>query len=107
MEKRFEHFLQLKTQGVHFNEKLAASSALKNPGLFPKLMASAGLRDIDQHANALSKDHWDPSTLPPWAYKEELAKTQRELTLRKEEERSHSKRDSIDFVPAAAKNPIK
>ena len=28
---RFKHFLELKKQRIHFNEKLARSSALKNP----------------------------------------------------------------------------
>ncbi|KAL8680184.1 MAG: hypothetical protein Q9186_003596 [Xanthomendoza sp. 1 TL-2023] len=100
MMQKFEHFMRLKQQGVHFNEKLAASSALKNPSLLPKLMSSAGLADSDQYGTTLSKDIWDPSAFPDWAYKEELAKSQQSITRRKEEENTRTQRDSINFVSA-------
>ncbi|KAI4244526.1 MAG: hypothetical protein L6R40_002993 [Gallowayella cf. fulva] len=95
MDHKFEHFLQLKKHGVHFNQKLAASSALKNPMLLPKLMSSAGLTEKDQYATTLPKDLWDSSAFPAWAYKEELAKSQQLITKR-------TKRDSIDFVPGSS-----
>ncbi|KAL8821575.1 MAG: hypothetical protein Q9223_000419 [Gallowayella weberi] len=102
MMQKFEHFMQLKKQGVHFNEKLAASSALKNPTLLPKLMSSAGLPDSHQYGTTLSKDIWDPSAFPDWAYKEELAKSQELITRRKEEDIVRTQRNSIDFVSAAS-----
>lgn len=43
LNKKFQHFFDLKKDGVHFNEKLARSSAVKNPGLLEKLMDFAGL----------------------------------------------------------------
>ncbi|KAL9043576.1 MAG: hypothetical protein Q9214_003244, partial [Letrouitia sp. 1 TL-2023] len=47
IERKFEHFIALKKQNVHFNNKLASSSALKNPMLLKKLMKSAGLEETD------------------------------------------------------------
>ena len=102
IEKKFAHFLELKKKGVHFNEKLARSSALKNPALLQKLMASAGMEDGDQYETTLPKSLWDPSGFPPWAYKEELAQSQQKVLARKEEERKKAKRDAIDFVSASA-----
>ncbi|KAG8525455.1 uncharacterized protein KY384_009099 [Bacidia gigantensis] len=105
-------FLKLKAQGVHFNAKLAASSALKNPSLLPKLMAAAGLDEEDggrcessggrggngvQYATTLSKELWDPDGWPEWAYTEELDKVQEDLRKRREQERVGSERA---FVPA-------
>ncbi|KAL8724317.1 MAG: hypothetical protein Q9166_008018 [cf. Caloplaca sp. 2 TL-2023] len=95
-----EHFMQLKKQGVHFNEKLAGSSALKNPTLLQKLMSSVGLMESDQYTIPLPKGLWDPSAFPGWAYKEELVKTQQQITRKKEEESARTQRDSIDFIPA-------
>ncbi|KAL9006701.1 MAG: hypothetical protein Q9188_000575 [Gyalolechia gomerana] len=101
MEEKFERFLQLKKQGVHFNDKLAGSSALKNPMLLQKLMASAGLSESDQYATALPEDLWDPSAFPNHAYKEELARSQQQITKRKEEENLRKQREKVDFVPTA------
>ncbi|KAH0565705.1 hypothetical protein GP486_000897 [Trichoglossum hirsutum] len=99
---KFAHFLELKKQGVHFNEKLAKSSALKNPSLLQKLMGFAGIEGQDQYASTLPKDIWDPEAIPAWGYKEELAKSQQEITKRLEEERARELREAIDFVPASA-----
>lgn len=98
-EKKFAHFLQLKKQGVHFNEKLAKSSALKNPSLMQKLMDFADISEADQYTTTLSKDIWDPHGFPQWAYKEELAKSQQKVLKKKEEEKLGGPRE---FVPAAA-----
>ncbi|OBT69882.1 hypothetical protein VE03_00402 [Pseudogymnoascus sp. 23342-1-I1] len=97
-EKKFAHFLQLKKQGTHFNERLANSSALKNPSLMQKLMDFADVSEEDQYATTLPKDVWDPSAFPKWAYKEELAKSQQQVLKRKEEEKLGGPRE---FVPAS------
>jgi hypothetical protein len=97
-EKKFAHFLQLKKQGVHFNEKLAKSSALKNPSLMQKLMNFADISEEEQYATTLPKDVWDPSGFPKWAYKEELAKSQQKVLKKKEEEKLGGPRE---FVPAS------
>jgi len=98
MNKKFQHFLDLKKQGIHFNEKLASSSALKNPSLLKKLMDYAGLDEQNQYSTTLPEDVWNPKGFPPWAFKEELAKNQQEVTKKKEEERARTPRESIDFV---------
>ncbi|KAL8723648.1 MAG: hypothetical protein Q9225_000091 [Loekoesia sp. 1 TL-2023] len=102
MDEKFERFQQLKKQGMHFNEKLAGSSALKNPMLFQKLMAAAGLSESDQYATTLPEDLWDPLGFPSWAYKEELAKSQQQIAKRKEDEKAQTQRESIEFIPAAS-----
>ncbi|KAL1981191.1 hypothetical protein VTN96DRAFT_2992 [Rasamsonia emersonii] len=99
---KFSHFLSLKKQGVHFNEKLAGSSSLKNPSLLVKLRQHAGIDDAEQYATSLPLDIWDVSSLPDWGYKEELVKTQQATRLRLEEKaRASGQRDSIEFVPSS------
>ncbi|KAK2812367.1 hypothetical protein FQN50_001366 [Emmonsiellopsis sp. PD_5] len=96
--QKFAHFLSLKRQGVHFNEKLASSSSLRNPGLLSKLMQHAGIDEQAQYATSLPPDLWDVSTtLPPWGYKEELQKSQQDIR-RKIEEKASTPREAIDFV---------
>ena len=102
LDKKFEHFLELKRRGVHFNEKLARSSALKNPNLLGKLMGFAGVEEDEQYSSTLPKDVWDPSGFPAWAFKEELAKSQQEVLKQQTEERAKVQRESIDFVSASA-----
>lgn len=99
---KFAHFLELKKQGVHFNAKLANSAALKNPSLMKKLMDFAGLDEKEQYATTLSKELWDPDAFPEWAYREELAKSQKEVLKKKEEEKAGGKRTAIDFVAGTA-----
>ena len=84
---------------MHFNDKLAKSSALKNPSLLRKLMDFVAIEEQDQYASTLPKDLWNPTGFPPWAYKEELAKQQQESFKKREEERSKKQRDGVDFVP--------
>lgn len=102
MDNKFAHFLALKQQGIHFNEKLARSSALKNPGLFQKLMGFAGMEESDQYASTLPKELWDPAGFPAWAYIEELEKSQQEMQKKMEEEKARVQRDTIDFVSATS-----
>lgn len=102
-DKKFQHFLDLKKQGIHFNEKLANSSALRNPSLLKKLMDYAGLDDQDQYSTTLPERVWDPKGFPPWAFKEDLARSQQEVTKKKEEELARTQRESIEFV--SANNP--
>ena len=99
---RFAQFLELKKRGVHFNEKLARSSALKNPMMMDKLLAFADLDEVDEYSSTLAKDLWDPGSFPEWAYKEKLAKLQQQVSKRREEEKSKTTRESLDFVPATA-----
>ncbi|KAL4940800.1 hypothetical protein BDV06DRAFT_213186 [Aspergillus oleicola] len=95
---RFAHFLSLKKQDVHFNDKLASSTSLKNPSLLKKMMEHAGIDEQAQYSNSLPPELWDISHLPSWGYKEELSKAQRELNAKAEKSRSRGERDRIEFV---------
>ncbi|ODM22224.1 hypothetical protein SI65_03070 [Aspergillus cristatus] len=99
---KFAHFLSLKKQGTHFNEKLAGSSSLKNPSLLKKMMSHAGINDEAQYSTSLPPDLWDMSNLPKWGYKEELLKTQQEIRRKTEEKWLPGQRDSIEFVSGAS-----
>jgi hypothetical protein len=98
---KFEHFLSLKEQGVHFNSKLASSSSLKNPSLLMTMMEHAGIEEQSQYDTSLPAEVWSTSNLPPWGFKEELLKTQQEV--RQKSEANKSSRDSIEFVSGSRK----
>ena len=102
---KFKHFLDLKKQGIHFNEKLAKSSALKNPSLMQKLMDFSDIDEAGQYTTTLPRDLWNPEAFPEYAYKEELAKSQQKILKRKEEEKLRVPRESVDFVPATVTEP--
>jgi HCNGP-like protein len=93
---KFRHFLKLKKQGVHFNEKLSKSAALKNPSLMQKLMDFSDIDEAGQYATTLPKTLWNPNGFPASAYKEELLKSQQNILKKRENE----KRGKVDFVPA-------
>lgn len=95
---KFAKFLELKKQGVHFNEKLQNSSALRNPGLLQKLMDFADISEEDSHATTLPADVAPPTKFPKWAYAEELGKTQQEMLKKKEAGRVGK---APEFVSAA------
>ena len=102
---KFKHFLQLKKQRVHFNEKLAKSPALRNPSLMQKLMDFADIDEAEQYSTTLPTELWNPTNFPPYAYKGELSKSQQSITKAKEEEKVRGHRESVDFVPASAVDP--
>ena len=104
-EEKFQHFLELKKQGIHFNEKLANSSALKNPNLLQKLTDHAGLDEQDQYSFTFSEKIFNPREFPPWAYKEELARSQQVVAKKKEEQRAKAPHESIEFVSEAGSGP--
>jgi hypothetical protein len=104
--EKFAHFLELKKQGVHYNDKLAKSSILKNPSITLKLMDFAGIQEGDQYASSLPKNLWNHEALPEWAYKEELSKSQQKMRKRNEEEKAREQRQSIDFVPATTSEEL-
>lgn len=97
---KFARFLELKKKGVHFNERLNQSSALRNPGLLSKLMDYAGISQEDQYASVLPKAVAIPTVFPDWAYADKLVKEHERIAKRKEEERAKMQREAVDFVPA-------
>lgn len=92
---KLKHFLELKKQGVHFNDKLSKSVALKNPSLMQKLMDFSSIDEAGQYATTLSEVLWNPAGFPELAYKEELSRSQQRVQKRRE-----STRGAVEFVPA-------
>jgi hypothetical protein len=98
--KKFANFLKLKKQGIHFNERLASTPALKNPTLFQKLREHAGISEEEQYATTLSDDLAVPTSFPPWAYTDELNKSQ--IKIREKKEKMRKKEGGrVEFVSAA------
>lgn len=94
---KFERFLELKKQGVHFNSKVAANPSLRNPALADKLLAFVELAAADQYLTTLPPDVWDPAAFPREAYKEQLRLSQAEI----EKARARGKGAPVEFVGAA------
>lgn len=88
MNQKCDYFLQLKSRDVHFNEKLAQSSALQNPSVLERLVKSTGLKEEDQYTATLPQDLWDPFGFPKWSYREDLAKKQRIVVQKTKENRN-------------------
>lgn len=99
---KFSHFATLKSQGIHFNAKLASSSSLKNPNLLQTMMKHAGIAEDEQYLSSLSDVIWNPLALPQWGFKEELSKMQKSLRARVEEGKAAGQRGSIEFVTSSA-----
>ncbi|KAI1210047.1 HCNGP-like protein-domain-containing protein [Annulohypoxylon truncatum] len=96
---KFERFLELKKQGVHFNSKVAQNPSLRNPALTEKLLAFVELGGAaDQYQTTLPADIWDPAAFPRWAYKEQLKQSQAEV----EKVRARGKGAPVEFVAATA-----
>ncbi|KAF3055967.1 hypothetical protein GL218_07142 [Daldinia childiae] len=96
---KFERFLELKRQGVHFNSRVAQNPSLRNPALTDKLLSFVDLgAPVDQYRTALPADIWDPAAFPRWAYREQLKQSQSEV----EKARARGKGAPVDFVAAAA-----
>ena len=100
MEVTIARFLEMKKQGLHYNEKLAANPLIKNPSLLNKLMKNVGIDDAEQYASALPVELWNPAGFPSWAYFNELAKAQQLAQKKREEDLAKKQRDAIDFVSA-------
>jgi hypothetical protein len=101
VSRKFSNFLELKRKGVHFNSKLESSAALRNPGLLQKLMEFAGINDYDQYATPFPEDLAVPTAFPPWAYGDQLNKTQQAILKKSENEKRMHTRDRINFVSAS------
>ncbi|KAF2810133.1 uncharacterized protein BDZ99DRAFT_462735 [Mytilinidion resinicola] len=99
---RFAQFLELKKRGVHFNERIEKTSALRNPSHLQKLMEFAGISETDQYASTLPEELAIPSKFPEWAYADQLVASQKEITKQREAEQARVQREAIEFVPASA-----
>ncbi|KAI5923292.1 HCNGP-like protein-domain-containing protein [Camillea tinctor] len=98
--RKFEHFLELKRKGVHFNSRIAESASMRNPALADKMLAYAGLDSPrDQYRTTLPPDLWDPAdAFPRHAFREQLRKSQLEVA----QTRAREKGAPVEFVAAAS-----
>jgi hypothetical protein len=101
IDKKFSQFLDLKKKGVHFNQKLESSAALKNPNLMDKLMRFVELDGASQYETTLSKDLWNPAAFPEWAYRENLRKSREQIVKEREAHNASGARKGVEFVPAS------
>ncbi|KAG9249841.1 HCNGP-like protein-domain-containing protein [Emericellopsis atlantica] len=98
--KKFEQFILLKKQGVHFNAKLENSEALRNPSLMDKLLGFVGVEGKEQYETTLRDGWWDPKAFPREAYRRTLRKNQEKITREREADKAAGNRTSVDFVPS-------
>lgn len=101
---RIQKFLELKARGVHFNDDLASKATFRNPSLLSTLMKRAGIEENEQYSTSLPIALWDRSSLPEWAYKETLLKSQQELREKDEAENkslSAVGKRTIEFASAS------
>ncbi|KAF6805211.1 HCNGP-like protein [Colletotrichum sojae] len=102
LSTKFTQFLDLKKKGVHFNAKLAQSTALRNPSLTDKLMGFVDLDGRAGYTTTLPTDLWDPTSeasLPEWASRAALRQSQERV--RAERAGLRKTGGPIDFVPAS------
>ncbi|KAK7951928.1 uncharacterized protein PG986_007656 [Apiospora aurea] len=97
ISRKFEQFLELKKNGVHFNSKIAQSPALKNPGLMDKLMNFVEIDHKGQYQTTLGPDLWDPAAFPREAYKEGLRQSQADIS----QARARKQGAPVEFVAAS------
>ena len=104
VEAKFKRFLELKSKGLHFNEDLANKATFRNPALLSTLMDRAGMDAAAQYATSLPTSVWDPRSLPSFAYKEELLRSQQAIRdqegARKKQASAAGKR-TIEFASAS------
>ncbi|KAK6340785.1 hypothetical protein TWF696_009105 [Orbilia brochopaga] len=100
--KQFASFLKLKKKGVHFNQKLAQTTALRNPNLLENLMKHVGMDTTGQYASNWSKRVWnpDPEVLATGIEKRRGETAVQALARLQKEgfERRQAERTTVDFV---------
>ena len=104
-DARLKRFLDLKATGLHFNEDLAKKNSFRNPALFSNLADRVGLGEHEQYATSISPSLYGLAELPPYAYKEELARSQqsmRDQQAARKKQAATAGRRTIDFAAAGA-----
>lgn len=104
--KKFAQFLELKKKGQHFNQRLEGSSVLRDPSHSQRLMDFAGITEEEQYASTLPEGLAVPVVFPQWAYAEELKASQKRIFKAKEQEKSRTPREAIDFVSASKSGTV-
>ncbi|KAL5121839.1 hypothetical protein ACEQ8H_000054 [Pleosporales sp. CAS-2024a] len=99
---KFAQFLDLKGKDQHFNQRLEASSVLRDAGHLRKLLDFAGISEEEQYASALPEDLALPTVFPDWAYAEELKASQKQIWKTREQHKSKRPREAVEFVSATS-----
>jgi hypothetical protein len=106
LNAKFDTFLQLKrraTDPAHFNSRLAASSALRNPSLMDKLLGFVGIETsfvegdsaaAEQYATTVGRDVWDPDGFAEWAFRGALRRAQE----KEGRDRERTRGEPVEFV---------
>ena len=98
--KKFDRFLELKRQGVHFNSRLENSASLRNPSLLPKLMEFAGISEEEAHASTLEVGQGGvPTKWPEEWYVENLMRENE-----RRERKAKKGRGEVEFVKESARS---
>lgn len=99
--KKFERFLELKKQDVHFNMRLQNSVSLRNPSLLPKLMDFAGIGLEQSYESTLPIEVSVPAIWPEDCYVENLVRRNE-----RREKKRLAERGKVDFVSAATTTAV-
>ncbi|KAK0656864.1 HCNGP-like protein-domain-containing protein [Cercophora newfieldiana] len=110
LNAKFDTFLKLKRRAAdpaHFNSRIGASSALRNPALMDKLLGFVGMETefsegdaagTAQYGTTVGSDVWDPAGFPEWAYRGALRRAQERGTR----ERERARGEPVQFVSSGA-----
>jgi hypothetical protein len=99
--KKFERFLELKKQGVHFNERLAKHPALGNPGFLSNLMNVAGVSVEESYASSLPEECAVRTKWPESCFVEKLV-----WQNERREKKRLGERSKVDFVPSSSSGNV-
>lgn len=106
---KIKRLLEFKAKGRHFNEDLATNTSFRNPNLFASLLERGNLPPQVQYASSLPSNLFSPDSFPDWAYKENLHKSQKEISSEieatKKADSAVGKR-TIDFTPATGNGVV-
>ncbi|KAF1824310.1 uncharacterized protein K489DRAFT_179626 [Dissoconium aciculare CBS 342.82] len=96
--KKFERFLTLKKQNIHFNERLAKHPALENPGFLTNLMNVAGITLEQSYASSLAPESAVRTNWPESCFVEKLV-----WQNERREKKRLGERGKVDFVPSSSR----
>ena len=106
LDEKVRHFLKIKKQGQHFNDRLNGSIGAKNPTVTEKLMEFARVGDMQSpqglrgmYQTTLPSDIFSSHIFPEFAFQTSLRKTREKIVREHQAERASGKR-RIDFMPA-------
>ncbi|KAK9711448.1 SAP30-binding protein, variant 2 [Basidiobolus ranarum] len=99
LQAKIAKWIELKNQGISFNDRLSKNKAFRNPNIYDKFVQFI---ELDETGSNFPSDIYDPKGFPPEAYSNEIEKLQK---LRAEERsRRQQQRAEIEFVNSNSRN---